>query len=157
MSTFALWHYCTCFVVSADRTAVPVLLRALPRTTVPLSLRALPRTAVPGLLRALPLNVGFSYTACGNRRLSNLRGLPLSRICRSRWPQQWKQTHSNRTNSSSLDTGRFTLISDVTIPYQCHPFSAPDVWMVPFKMHATLCVGHCTDGTDKSQINENRP
>jgi hypothetical protein len=46
--------------------------------------------------------------------------------------------------------GRFTRISDMSVPYQYRPFSAPDTWEWFYLkyMWRCFCVGHGTDGTD---------
>jgi hypothetical protein len=52
--------------------------------------------------------------------------------------------------SSLIDKGRFTLISDVSVPYQCSPFSAPVMfeWFRLKYVRWCYCFGHGTDGTD---------
>jgi hypothetical protein len=46
--------------------------------------------------------------------------------------------------------GQFTPISDMSVPYQCRPFSAPEVCERFYLnyMWRRFCVGHRTDGTD---------
>jgi hypothetical protein len=63
-----------------------------------------------------------------------------------------REAFSNaRADGEVPNKDRFTLISDVSVPYQCRPFSAPDIWEWFYLnyMWRCLCIGHRTDGTDK--------